>query len=128
MESKNKKKDLSASFQDFEENLHFKGSINLDDATKVNGNVFERLGFTTSINSVLKDVEQSSNIKVLSPFPHGLESSNIARPSNIGAIPMNNIAQTTLDPTLKRIKFINSLLLRVLIAAIIINFILIFIL
>lgn len=128
MESKNRKKDILENIQDFEQNLRFKGSINLNNAIKEDSNIFERLGLTTSIGSVLKDLEQSGNIKVLSPFPQRQNANNIMRPSNMGAIPSNDIAQTSLDPTLKRIRFINSILIKVLIFAIIVNFILIFIL
>jgi hypothetical protein len=128
MESKNRKKDILENIQDFEQNLHFKGSINLNNATKEDSNIFERLGLTTSIGSVLKDLEQSGNIKVLSPFPQRQNANNLMRPSNMGAIPSIDIAQTSLDPTLKRIRFINSILIKVLIFAIIVNFILIFIL
>jgi len=128
MESKNKKKEILEEIQDFERNLHFKGSVNLNRATKVESNIIERLGFTTSINSVLKDVEQGANIKVLSPFSQRQDQQGGTNPMNLGVVPMNDIAQKTMDPALRRIRFLNSFIIKVLLLAITINFILIFIL
>jgi hypothetical protein len=128
MESKNKKKDILDEIQDFERNLHFKGSINLNTAGKAESNIIERLGFTTSMNSVLNDVEQGDKIKVLSPFSQRQEQQGSPNPMNLGVAPMNDIAQQTMDPALKRIRFLNSFLVKLLLLAIVINFILIFIL
>jgi hypothetical protein len=127
MESKNKKKEILEEIQDFERNLHFKGSVNLNTAAKVESNIIERLGFTTSINAVLKDVEQGANIKVLSPFSQRQDQQGSTNPMNLGVVPMNDIAQKTMDPALKRIRFLNSVIIKVLLLAITINFILIFI-
>jgi len=128
MESKNQKKDILENIQDFEQNLRFKGSINLNKDIKEDSNIFERLGLTTSINSVLRDLEQSSNIKVLSPFSKRQEPNDKMHPLNMGVIPINNFAKASLNPMLKRVRFINSILITALIVAIIINFILIFML
>ncbi len=128
MESKNKKKEILEEIQDFERNLHFKGSVHLNTAVKVESNIIERLGFTTSINSVLKDVEQGNNIKVLSPFSQRQDQQGSTNPMNLGVVPMNDIAQKTMDPALKRIRFLNSFIIKLLLLAITINFILIFIL
>lgn len=128
MESKNKKKDIVDEIQDFERNLHFKGAINLNIAEKVDSDILERLGFTTSINSVLKDVEQGDKIKVLSPFSQRQEQQGNTNPVNLGVVPVNGIAQNTMDPALRRVRFLNSFLIKLLILAIVVNFILIFIL
>jgi hypothetical protein len=128
MESKNKKKDIVDEIQDFERNLHFKGSINLNTAKNVESNIIERLGFTTSMNSVLKDVEHGDIIKVLSPFSQRQKQQGSTNPMNLGVVPMNDIAQRTMDPALKRIRFLTSFLIKLLLLAIVINFILIFIL
>jgi len=128
MESKNKKKDILEDIQNFEQNLHLKGSINLNNNLREDQNIFERLGLSTSINSVIKELESDSKIKVLSPFSNRQEPNKIMQPSNLGVIGTESIAQTPLNPALKRIRFISNLLIRALIIAIIINFILIFIL
>lgn len=128
MESKNKKKDILDEIQDFERNLHFKGSINLNTTGKVESNIIERLGFTTSMNSVIKDVEQGDKIKVLSPFSQRQEQQENSSPMGLGVAPLNDIAQSTMSPALKRIRFLNGFLIKLLLLAIAINFILILIL
>ncbi|MDD1776962.1 MAG: hypothetical protein LUQ65_02260 [Candidatus Helarchaeota archaeon] len=128
MESKNKKKDILDEIQDFERNLHFKGSVNLNTTGRAESNIIERLGFTTSMNSVVKDVEQGDKIKVLSPFSQRQEQQGSTSPMSLGVAPLNDIAQSTMDPVLKRTRFLNSWLIKLLLLAIAINFILIFIL
>lgn len=123
-----KETDILDNIQEFEEKLRLRGALTPKPEIKDALNVLERLGFTTSINSEITSIESDSGIKILSPFSQSPKFTNTPQPNKFGIISPTNLNQLTLDPSLKRIKFITNLLLRILILVIIVNFILIFIL
>jgi hypothetical protein len=126
MTTAKKEKNILTDIRDFEQKLRFRGSITTDVGPQDATNIFENLGFTTSINSELRKIQDNSNIRILSPFPHTQEISSRIQPDNMGIASPNRLSADIFNPTLKRFKFITSTLLMVLLSIIIINFILIF--
>lgn len=110
-----------------ERNFSLRGSFNPDPNITSNSDVLERLGFTTSINSVLSDLERTGNIKIISQFSQANNSNITKMPTKFGAISDLNIGQINLNPAVNRIKQINSFILRILAIAIVINFLFILI-
>lgn len=125
----NKKENIFlGNLEEFEQTLRFKGAINTNSEIRKGSNIIEQLGFTTSINSILKDIEQDGTIKIHSSISpsQNLQAKN--QFTNFGILSPNSAEQVQLNPVLKRIKLFNNTLLRILLAAIIINFILILLL
>lgn len=123
-----KKKKNLIDIEEFEQTFRLKGSITPKKEVQRSFNIFEQLGFTTSINSIINDLENNEKIHILSPFSQSKNPRILPSPTKFGAIPIQNLDQKDLDPSVKRIKFVNSFLLKFLIIAIVLNFILIFIL
>lgn len=113
--------------EDIENTFRLKGAITPKRELQGADAIFEQLGFTTSINSIVKDLEQDGQVQVLSPYSHARNLDTATTPTNFGAISNQTLEQMQLDPSVKRIKFINNTLLRLLLLAIIVNFILIFV-
>ncbi|MHA1650328.1 MAG: hypothetical protein ACTSYB_09045 [Candidatus Helarchaeota archaeon] len=126
MDYKEKGKDLLQIFNEFEQKLRLRGSITPENSIENRFNVFERLGFTTSINSELKYLEQDNNIKILSQFPLNQQSSSEIIPSKFSLPIPYNLDGFRLNPIIKRFKFISYLLMVLLLFAIIVNFIIFF--
>ncbi len=115
-------------FQDLEHTFRLKGSITPKREISETTNILENLGFTTSMNSIVKNLEQDGTVKVLSPFSGVRNADTLETPTKFGAISNQTLKQLPLDPSVKRIRFISNTLLKLLLLAIIINFILIFVL
>ncbi len=127
MDYKEKGKDILQIFNEFEQKLRLRGSITPENSIENRFNVFERLGFTTSINSELKYLEQDNNIKILSPFSLNQQRSSEITPSKFSLLTPYNLDGVRLNPIIKRFKFISYLLMVLLLFAIIVNFIIFFI-
>ena len=128
MDNKKKNKGFLFDLQEFEQNLRFKGAIAPKNEATENLNILERLGFTTCIQSTIQQIEQNENIKILSAFSSSNAINNSSMPTKFGYIASDISTPTNLNPATKRMKFINNYLLKILILAIIVNFILIFLL
>lgn len=122
-----KEKDLLDNINDFEQSLRLRGSINSKTDIKKSSNIFEQLGFTTSINSEIKLIEGDRNIKIISPFTTSQRSNMNFQSDKFGFISPHDLNEKNFNPSLKRIKFINRFILIALLFAIIVNFILFFI-
>jgi len=107
-------------------NFSLRGSFNPDRTANVNSGIFERLGFTTSINSIVSDLEKTGEIHIMSSFSQTQNQTISKMPTKFGAISDINLGQISLNPAVNRIKQINSLVLRILVVAMIINFLFIF--
>jgi len=112
---------------DIDTSFRLKGALTPKRQISEATNIFERLGFTTSIDSIVSDLENDGDIQVLSPLSPSGNSGAITTPTKFGAISNQALNQTELDPSFRRMKFINNTLLRLLLLAIIINFVLIFV-
>ncbi len=126
MTTAKKAKNILTDIREFEQKLRFRGSITTDVSPQDATNIFENLGFTTSINSELKAIQDNSDIRIISPFSHTQEIPSTIQPENMGIASPNILSADMLNPTLKRFKFITSTLLMILLSIIIINFIFIF--
>jgi hypothetical protein len=128
MKMSNRKKSTKdlINIDELDQNFQRRGVLPANRDVGRNLRVLENLGFTSSINSVVNELEQTGKIRVLSPFSQSQTLSERELPSKFGAISNANITSASLDPAVKRVKFVNTLLMRILIVAIIINFILIF--
>ena len=52
---------------DIDQSFRLQGAVNPQRQISETTNVFERLGFTTSIDAVVRDLENDNNLRVLSP-------------------------------------------------------------
>ena len=128
MNKTKEKKENLIDLENIEQTFRLKGQINRNRELQKEINVFEQVGLTTSINSVVKDLEQNSNIKILSPFAISPNSPIKTPLSKFGTITSNDLENLNMSPAVKRIKFVNSFLMKFLILAIIINFVIILVL
>jgi len=112
---------------DIDTSFRLKGALTPKRQISEATNIFERLGFTTSIDSIVRDLENNGDVQVISPFSPTRNSGAIPTTTKFGAISNQTLNQTGLDPSVRRVKFINNTLLRLLLLAIIINFVLIFV-
>ena len=128
MNKTKEKKENLIDLENIEQTFRLKGQINRNRELQKEINVFEQVGLTTSINSVVKDLEQNSNIKILSPFAISANSPIKTPLSKFGTITSNDLENLNMSPAVKRIKFVNSFLMKFLILAIIINFVIILVL
>ncbi len=123
-----KEKDIISTIEEFERTLHLRHSITPKKSLNEVSNIFERLGFTTSLNSEIKTIEQDSSIQIISPFPQTQKIQPITELNQFGQTSPGAIKQVDINPHLRRFKFISSLIMSLLLLVIIVNFILIFLL
>ncbi|MHA1321751.1 MAG: hypothetical protein ACTSRL_03055 [Candidatus Helarchaeota archaeon] len=122
------RKDFSAKHEEITPYLQTNKILPSPPHTKQYFNIFEALGFTSSISSIVKELEQTGQIDVLSSFPQSLNSNQNLIHFKAGTLSNSDTMQSPLNHTAKRIRFLNNFLLRVLLIAIIINFVLILLL
>lgn len=124
----NDKKENLIDIEKIEQNFRLRGSINPRNEVQEEFNIFERLGFTASINSVVKDLEQNEDIKILSPFSQSQNAGMLTQPTKFGIISTYDLNKITSNPAVRRIKFITNFVMSFLLLATILTFIIIFIL
>lgn len=121
------KKENLIDIDKIEQNFRLRGAINPRSETQEAFNIFERLGFTTSISSVVKDLEQNEDIKILSPFSQSQNSGIVTRPTKFGIISTQDLNKIPSNPAIRRIKFVTNFIMSFLLLAIILTFIIIFV-
>lgn len=114
--------------RDIDQSFRLRGAITPKREIHKVSNIFESLRFTTSTNTIVRDLEDSGKIEILAPFSQIQNTGKLNATTKFGAISNPKIEQVCLNPALKRMKFINNAILRLLLLAIIINFILILVL
>ncbi len=124
---RNKEENL-IDLEKLEQNFSLKGIFNPKIESQNELNIYERMGFTTSINSIVKDLEQNEQIRIRSPFSQSQNSGRVPSLTKFGSIPIQDLNKITLNPTIRRIKFINGFLLSFLLVALVISFIISYIL
>ncbi|MHA1131846.1 MAG: hypothetical protein ACTSQQ_13685, partial [Candidatus Helarchaeota archaeon] len=65
-----KEKDVLSDVQEVEQNFGLREAIDAKHRPQTITTLFEKLGFTTSINTELKEIQKNGNIRILSPFSH----------------------------------------------------------